>query len=81
MKFYAIEWTYGRASNFRGERYGQYYAFASKAEREKWIEEHMHKTRWDKGFREEISAQDSELRRFKRKLRDYPDAIIMGGER
>lgn len=61
--FYAIEWTYGRAVNDKGERIGTYVRFASQELRQNFIVT-GNPCATERGFREAISSNDSELKRL-----------------
>ncbi len=66
--FYAIQWTYGRASNPDGTRCGSYYSFDSASERDEWCNAgNPYVTQ--PGARESISGSDGELRRLLRQQR------------
>ena len=70
--YYAIEWTYGRASDEHGERAGIYYAFGSCAQRDAWVDDGPPYVT-QAGSREAIPASDPELRR----IRSRWDADLM----
>jgi hypothetical protein len=64
---YAIDWTYGRATNTRtGNRCGQYYKFDTAAQRDAWVNARPTEYTTQAGFREAIQSSDSELRKLLR---------------
>jgi hypothetical protein len=64
MRYYAfLWWLYGVNAN-TGARIGRHYYFASRQERDKWVEDgNPYK---DAGHREAIPSSDSELRMLQR---------------
>jgi hypothetical protein len=77
--YYAIKWTYGRATHSEdGSRIGNYYQFDSKAERDEFAANGADYT-GESGYREEIKASDRELRRIKRSysLRVESDGMLV----
>ena len=68
MRYYGIEWTYGRAVDERGERIGTYYQFVDRRERDEWA---FHPRR------DKIRASDSELRRILADLRRWNRIVEM----
>lgn len=62
-RFYAIQWTYGRATNSRtGKRIGGYHSFDSLADRQAWIDDAQTAYTTQGGYRETIASSDAELR-------------------
>ena len=65
---YAIDWTYGRATDSRtGNRCGRYYKFDTAAQRNAWVAARPTEYTTERGFREAIQSSDSELRKMLRK--------------
>jgi len=62
--FYAISHAYGKRTVHAntGRRIGQYYAFATAAERDAWVDADDSYNRHPEGTREAISGSDRELR-------------------
>lgn len=62
-KYYAISYSHGVAANANtGNRYGYYYSFPSRLERDQWVESGGD-YRTGSNWREPIPASDAELRR------------------
>jgi len=64
LRYYAIQWTYGRACDDRGDRIGHYHSFVNAAQRQRWIQASRTSYPTQAGFRQAIPARDSELRRI-----------------
>lgn len=60
--YYAILWEYGRATRTSGYRYGRYVRFATRAERDAFVEAQPYKTQPNAA--DPISSRDPELRRL-----------------
>jgi hypothetical protein len=66
MGFYAIQYPYGMATGANsGNRYGNYYRFRSREERDRWVGDGPN-WRGAPNFRETIPSRDPELRRMLR---------------
>ena len=65
MAYYAIQWTYGRACNEDGNRCGSYKRFSRKTDRDAWVNNGNPYVS-NPGSREEIPANDREIRRLNR---------------
>ena len=68
--FYAIQWDYGRMTE-NGRRSGDYKHFATKAQRDEWVDECDEIPTSNPGFREAIPASDSEIRRYRKLFRGF----------
>ena len=69
--YYAIQWTYGRASNSKGKRVGDIYSFRTKITRDDFVYKGAEFTT-EPNFREKIAAGDPEIRAAKK----HGDKII-----
>lgn len=79
-KHYAIEWTYGRATDREGDRIGKYYWFSSTKDRQIWLDAGPEYTSAP-GYREAIAASDGEIRATNRRVEKtlaHWDAIPCG---
>lgn len=64
--YYAFSHAYGglTVNSNSGERIGDYYVFDSKQSRDQWVGESTAEYVTDKGYREAIGSNDTELRRL-----------------